>query len=293
MNLFSLLHFIISHPLNRAAPLSALSRFVRWQLASKVIGLPIAFPFVADTRLLARKGMTGATGNWYCGLHELSEMAFVLHSLRPGDHFVDVGANIGSYTVLAAGACGANVLCVEPHPRTHSWLLDNIRLNAISELVDARCCAVSAIPGAIEFTRDKDTMNHVAGPSDTGQTISVPTTTLDLLCSSQIPAVIKIDVEGHEMKVLAGAQSTMKRPEVRAVLLETNGVRGVKGNSPEDIIAIMRAFGFTPCRYDPFGRRILLMEEKVVANTIFVRDVEAAQLICQSAPYFSILTGTI
>lgn len=47
--------------------------------------------------------MTGATGNWYCGLQEYEDMSFVLHALRPGDLFVDVGANIGSYSILAAG----------------------------------------------------------------------------------------------------------------------------------------------------------------------------------------------
>ena len=45
-------------------------------------------------------GMTGATGNVYCGLHEFEDMALVLHALRPRDLFVDVGANVGSYTVL-------------------------------------------------------------------------------------------------------------------------------------------------------------------------------------------------
>jgi FkbM family methyltransferase len=41
-------------------------------------------------------------------------MAFVLHLLRPDHKFVDVGANVGSYTVLAAGAVGAEVICIEP-----------------------------------------------------------------------------------------------------------------------------------------------------------------------------------
>ncbi len=64
MRLLPLLSFIAKHPLNRDAPLQALSRFVRWQLASRLIDRPVALPFVNDTTLLVRRGMTGATGNW-------------------------------------------------------------------------------------------------------------------------------------------------------------------------------------------------------------------------------------
>lgn len=57
--------------------------------------------------------MTGATGNIYVGLHEFEDMAFLLHVLRRTDLFVDVGANIGSYTILAGGAAGAKLLLNE------------------------------------------------------------------------------------------------------------------------------------------------------------------------------------
>ncbi len=99
-----LLRYVWNHPLNaRSSRVAALGRVFRWQLASRLLPGPIALPFVDDTWLFATRGMTGATGNWYCGLHEVAEMAFVLHLLRPDEHFVDVGANVGSYTILAGG----------------------------------------------------------------------------------------------------------------------------------------------------------------------------------------------
>lgn len=85
--------------------------------------------------------MTGATGNIYTGLHEFIDMAFCLHLLRPGDLFIDVGANVGSYTILASKVVGANSFTLEPVPETFKRLKRNININDIVSLVDARCCA--------------------------------------------------------------------------------------------------------------------------------------------------------
>jgi hypothetical protein len=137
-----LLRFIVNHPLNRDDKVASLARFVRWQVASRIMRRPIALPFVNHTQLLVSQGMTGATGNYYCGLHEVSEMAFVLHALRADDLFVDAGANVGSYTVLAAGAVGAQVIAIEPLPATFAKLEGNIRLNDIVTRVAAYCCGL-------------------------------------------------------------------------------------------------------------------------------------------------------
>ena len=76
--------------------------------------------------------MTGATGNLYCGLHEFEEIGFLLHALHPGALFVDVGANIGSYALLAAGVCEGDVVAMETVGSTFACLLDNIALNGLS-----------------------------------------------------------------------------------------------------------------------------------------------------------------
>lgn len=123
MDLLRLITFVWNHPLNAGGRLQALGRVVRWQLASRLMEGPIAIPFVEGTSLFAMRGMTGATGNWYCGLHEVRDMAFVLHLLRSGDHFLDVGANVGSYAILACGAAGARVTAVEPIPETFAHLV--------------------------------------------------------------------------------------------------------------------------------------------------------------------------
>ena len=108
-NLFS------NHPLTRDAPMGAWARFASWQVRSRLQN-EVIFPWIGGQRLAVRRGMTGATGNVYVGLHEFSDMMLSLHFLREADHFLDVGANVGSYTILAAGVCKARVWAFEPAP---------------------------------------------------------------------------------------------------------------------------------------------------------------------------------
>ena len=108
------LNFIISHPLNRKNKLQAIKRFICWQVKSRFDSGFHKMQFGEKSFILAKKGLTGATGNIYCGLHEFIDMAFVLHFLRQGDIFLDVGANIGSYSILAGSEIGCSVYSFEP-----------------------------------------------------------------------------------------------------------------------------------------------------------------------------------
>lgn len=129
------LRFIMNHPLARQQRARSVGRWLRWQSGSRLLDAPVVMPWVNETRLLVSQGMTGDTGNLYCALHEWPYMAFLLHLLCPGDTFLDVGANVGSYTVLAAGALGAHAIAVEPIPAALATLQDNLALKAIGDRV--------------------------------------------------------------------------------------------------------------------------------------------------------------
>jgi hypothetical protein len=92
-----------THPLTRGAPWKAWIRFVVWQIRSRIHD-DLIFSWIEGQRLAVRRGMTGATGNIYMGLHEFCEMMLPLHFLREGDLFLDIGSNVGSYTVLCGEA---------------------------------------------------------------------------------------------------------------------------------------------------------------------------------------------
>jgi FkbM family methyltransferase len=262
LRLGATLRFILSHPLNRGRPLHALGRFAWWQLASRLRS-EIEFRWIDDARLNVRRGMTGATGNIYCGLHEFVEMAFVLHLLRPRDLFLDIGANIGSYTVLASKVCGARTIAFEPDPEAAAVLSSNIRANNIESLASVRRTALGDHCGEIGFTTGLDTTNRVAVPGDDATQI-VPLARLDDIPDAAMPTLIKLDVEGYEEHVLAGAGRVLESPSLLAVQSElcSRGVNEVLGS-----------FGFKPAFYDPPTRKLAdrPLGHRVI-NMLYVRD---------------------
>jgi FkbM family methyltransferase len=287
-----LARFVWSHPLNAGHRIAALGRVARWQLASRLLAGPIALPFVEGTSLFARRGMAGATGNWYCGLHEVREMAFVLHVLRKDDHFVDVGANVGSYTVLAGGAVGARVTAVEPVPETFQHLMRNVALNGLTARVRACPCGLSDAPGRLRFTEGLDTMNRVLAEGEELSAVEVPVRTLDEVVGADTPILIKIDVEGHERAVLRGGTRTLADPVLLAVVMETNASGARYGIDDAELFSLMRGHGFSPWGYDPFARRLVDVGEGG-GNTVFVRDRAAVEERVRSAREYRLVNGSI
>lgn len=248
-------------------------------------------PFVGDSRLLMRRGMTGATGNWYCGLHEVHDMAFVLHLLQAGDLFVDVGANVGSYTVLAAAGVGARVVSVEPVPQTLRHLRRNVRLNDLDHIVEVLGVGVSDSVGELRFSAELDTVNHVLTEDEQCPSVAVPVHTLDALLAGRTPTLIKMDVEGFEWPALNGATATLANPALTALILETNGSGLRYGHSDEAIVDLLGRHGFRPHAYDGLERR--LTAGRGGANTIFVRDPDRVRALVSAAPRVALLTGSI
>src|SRR3982751_4530651 len=128
--------FIFSHPLGKKHPLTSMFRLLLWQIQSSLSPSKlIVKPFIHPVKFYAKKGLTGITGNIYTGLHEFSDMGFLLHFLRPEDVFFDIGANVGSYTLLASGVSKAKSITLEPVKATFNILQQNITLNNLQNKV--------------------------------------------------------------------------------------------------------------------------------------------------------------
>lgn len=293
LKLPEVVRFIWRHPLSRRRRFARLRRFVSWQVGARLVPGPVIVPFVEGTRLVVRPGMEGATGNVYTGLHEFDEMAFVLHALREGDVFVDVGANVGTYTLLAAGVVGCRCIAIEPVASSFEQLVDNLCLNQVLQRVDAHRVAVGNERGSICITDQQGAMNRVVGLNRCAAKVPtnlVPMRTLDELVSGKAATIIKIDVEGFEPEVVAGAMQTLRSSSVLAVLMETN-CRAGRNEDRDSVNQRMRALGYHRYRYHGLARRLERMDESDghAANTIFARSVEPLLERIECARRFRVL----
>lgn len=279
------------HPLGQRHPLRAFNNWIAWQIRSRILPGPHVVDFVGQTRLQVTRSMHGATGNIYCGLHEFEDMAFAMHLLREGDLFVDVGANIGSYSILASGVCGAETVAIEPSPEAADALQANVDLNGLNDKVHIWRCAVGAQTGTVRLTQGFDCVNRVVDGAGEELSIEVPQQTLDELLNGEPPTLLKIDVEGYEHAVLRGATATVAHPDLLAVIVEANGSGRRYGVGDDAVFRLLEAAGLRRAAYNPLTRRVSTEtpHDRTTANVLFVRDLRKVQARVSIAPRRSIL----
>lgn len=140
---------------------------------------------------------------------------FLEHLVQPGDTVLDIGARWGTYTLLLAGRCGPNgrVYAFEPNPE-HRAALASLARKARN--LDVRMVAVSDETGKailhipLEDGRQADGLASLAEPRDPYRSVEIERLLIDDLDLPRVN-VLKIDVEGHELAVLRGAQATLRR----------------------------------------------------------------------------------
>lgn len=154
-------------------------------------------------------------------------------AVRPGDVVWDVGANIGTYALLAAQA-GAEVVAFEPGPRARGDLVANAQLNDLDDAVNSTPYALSDYDGEGMLLPSGMTGTRELRPeADTGD--AVPVRSGDGL-SVATPDVLKVDVEGHELHVLRGMTEALEG--VRFAVVETHS-----GVDPADVRELLEEAG--------------------------------------------------
>lgn len=292
MNIIKILSDMTSQPLSKRKKISTIIRFVKWQLGSRINPYPIVYDFIGDTRLIITKGQTSLTGNLYNGMTSFEPMSFILHYLRQGENVIDVGANAGIFTILAAGVKKANVIAIEPIPETFSHLIDNLAINYLFEKVTPKRVGIGDNQDKISFTSDLGAMNRALCQNElnkAGHTIEVEVTTLDAIATDFNPNLIKIDVEGYENFVIQGGEKTLSRSQCNVVILELNGNGKKFGISDESIHNKMLGFNFSPYRYDPFRRKLEILDfNEREEDIIYIKNYELAVKRITEAEMFKV-----
>lgn len=144
------------------------------------------------------------------------EYAAFRGAVRPGTVALDVGANVGAYSLLLGQWVGASgrVYAFEPSPAAFRGLVRHIALNARDGVVKPVAAAVADLDGVSDLlVADTAGESRLAIGVERGRTVSVPTVSVDSFCARENlqPSFIKIDVEGAELAVLRGARETIRR----------------------------------------------------------------------------------
>lgn len=287
---FNTLKIIFNHPLAKRQKLSSFKKYLMYHVNFLFTPYPIIYSFISTSKLIIKKGMYGATGNMYLGLQEFAEMSFLLHFLTGSDLFIDIGANVGSYTILASGVKKAKTVAFEPIPATYENLQSNIAINQLSDLVYTHKLALGRTNGIAKFTSNLDSTNHIISNSeDADNEIEVTIKPLDDLIHNQNPILMKIDVEGFEKEVLAGAQNTLKDGKLKAIIIELNGLGKRYGFEDYEIHKNLVELNFLPYEYFPFQRKLKQLESFGNNNTIYIRDLEFVENRIKNADSIEIL----
>jgi len=212
-------------------------------------------------------------------------MAFAIHLLRAGDIFLDIGANLGSYSLLAAGVAKAKSIAFEPVPHTYQKLIRSIVINNLTDNIDARQIALTnrsktSNGGSLYFSTDRDCENSFVSADYAGDKISISFSTLDEEAFGLSPTLLKIDVEGFERDVLQGGSAVLADRSVLAVIIE---------GQTNEVNKLFQEAGFMDYQYLPLERR-LIAREKYTPNRIWVRadalDEVSSRLL--GAPVYSV-----
>lgn len=295
----SSLKSITQHPLTQKDKIGALRRYFLFHILGWLSPSPILYPYVGKVVFFAKPGMAGIVGNIYMGLDDFEEQGFLMHLLTPNDLFADVGANVGSYTLLASGVCGAASIAIEPIPNTFENLMSNIKVNNLQALVKTFNVGIGSRRGKLLFTNNYDVMNKVVSENhnltDPEHTTLVEVIPLDELLKNHPPLLLKIDVEGYEQEVISGANEILQNSTLRAVIIELSALKNTHGFSYEKTNDLLINNGFAPYAYDPFNRTLEKLskfnQEKF--NTLYLRDIEWVKNRVTKAPKITILGQSI
>jgi len=155
------------------------------------------------------------------GEYEKGTTKVFMKTVKKGMTFVDVGACIGYYTLIAAKLVGADgkVFAFEPEPLNFEWLVRSISINGFKNILPIRK-AVSDKNGLIELYLDKDNIGGHSIVRNRGESILVEAVALDNFFKDQTPDVVKIDIEGAEILALRGMEQIIKRSKELSLFVE-------------------------------------------------------------------------
>jgi FkbM family methyltransferase len=206
--------------------------------------------------------------------------------LEPGDTFIDIGAHIGYYSLLAAQRVGprGRVLAFEPAPDNYALLKRNVAQNRLTRIIHTENCALASQPG--ELTLHLSAHNNgdhrvyatdraddkIFNNSRRRRQVRVPAISLDAFLPEKFPGiidVIKMDVQGAEMSALQGMQRILEQNPDIVLFMEywPHGLRQCGGDPARLLEMVTDQAGLSLLFIDPEAEQVTpIAASELVAN---------------------------
>ena len=207
---------------------------------------------------------------------EPMESTFIINNVSERTVFVDVGANIGYFSMLAARQKACRVLAIEPTPVTYDMLRRNIEHNLFADVIEPLNIALGDKECTAKFVCSLGPKNHIEYEIDNVHrnlpTIDVNVTTLDSLLKDRDDIdtidIVKVDIEGAEYGFLQGAKKTLETFEP-IIVMELEEHRLSKYNVTADhIFTFMTGLGY---------KHLSVAEDSITEGNTFAEDLKAAR----------------
>jgi FkbM family methyltransferase len=247
------LNYIWNHPACKNQQFQSITKFLAWQAYKRITRKTLDFQVIPGVKLRCYPDSRSASAALYCGLYDYHDMSFLLRYLQPADTFLDVGANIGIYSLLAASILKqGQVHSFEVLPKNCQRFNINLALNQVNNVI-LHTIAIADRPGEILLNlAEGDSMPFIT-QQPTEHTISVKSDTLDNLLKHEPTQPItlgKIDIEGAELLAFKGATSLLQKQSPPVWIIELLDFNQTTEHSPPSVVSLLQEFGYDLYSFD-------------------------------------------
>lgn len=280
-----IIRYIWFQPNNRQKQFLSLSNFFCWQLYKRITYHYLDIQLLQNLKLRCYPDSQSASAAIYCGLYDYHEMNFLLRYLREKDLFLDIGANIGIYTLLAASKIKSGcIYSFEALPTNYRRLEENINLNNLTQ-VKPYSIAIADSVGSVTIsnnTKSDSTAFITTNTTYTTESLQISSSTLDTELQNENLShltLAKMDIEGAEILALKGATSLLQQQRPHVWILELlNGVN--HGYCKQDIVKLLQDYGYSLYHYNADTNQLQSITlESVRSDNVFAIANEALDFV--------------
>ncbi|MEO7932890.1 MAG: FkbM family methyltransferase [Chthoniobacterales bacterium] len=223
-------------------------------------------------------------GTLFLGLYEKCERRIFSLLIGPGDLVIDIGANIGIFTAIAARQAGVSgsVIAFEPEPRNAGHLSEMLQLNGFNNvLLEEKALADRSSTFHLYLSKDNMGDHRLQPGEEARESIEITAVPLDEYLGGRVPKVLKMDIQGAEGLAVAGMATTLQNMPEGAMMMEfwPYALRRA-GTDPQQILTAFAASGFAGYEIDTIKnvlcpldepKLLALKTEDEAANLLFLK----------------------